>query len=159
MELLITFIASILVWIMFGGLFILWIVDGRIKKEQALHAFLSAVVAWTISQMIKQIYPTPRPYHINGREPLTISMNHYEGSFPSSHTALAFAIAFAVYLHTKKLGYLFIVGAVLVALGRVLSNVHYFTDVLAGGTIGVMVAYLLEKLHVYRLINNSKKSK
>ncbi len=154
-----TFMASILMWMMFAGLVLLWIVDGRIRKEQALHALLSAIFAWTVSQIIKQIYPIPRPYHINGMQPLTLSLNHSDGSFPSSHAALAFAISFAVYLHSKKLGSLFILGAILVALGRVYSNVHYFTDVIAGGTIGILAAYLLERLHVYKLIDKSKVKK
>ena len=157
MELFIAFIASILLWLMYGGLFLLWVVDGRIKKEQALHAFFSSVFAWIISQMIKNIYPVPRPYHVNGRQLLTISLNHYEGSFPSSHTAMAFAIAFATYLHTKKLGSFFIFCAVFVALGRVLSNVHYIFDVVIGGVVGVSTAYLLERLHVFNMVKRRKK--
>ena len=149
MELLITFIASILLWLMFLGLVILWIINGRIKKKQVLHTFLASVIASAISQMIKEIYPIPRPYHINGSQILTLTLSHYEGSFPSSHTAMAFAIAFSIYLHTKNLGVIFMICAFLVGLGRVLSNVHYFTDVLGGAVVGVLVAYLIEKLHPY----------
>ena len=158
MELLIAFIASVLLWLMFGGLIILWIIDGRIKKVQALHAFISSMVAWTVSQMIKQIYPVPRPYHLSGRQLLTLTVDHYDGSFPSAHTAIAFAIAFAVFLHTRKLGYLFMISALLVALGRVLSNVHYLTDVLAGAVIGITAAYFLNRLQLYRLIGKKRSS-
>lgn len=157
MELFIAFIASILLWLMFGGIILLWVVDGRIRKEQALHAFLSASVAWTISQMVKEIYPMPRPFLLNGRQILTLTMNHYEGSFPSSHAAMAFGIAFAICLHTKRLGILFFACAILVALGRVLSNVHYIIDIVGGGVIGVLTAYFLDKINIYYLLNKPKK--
>ncbi|MBN1168464.1 phosphatase PAP2 family protein [Candidatus Woesebacteria bacterium] len=157
MELFIAFIASILLWLMFVGLVLLWIIDGRIKKEQALHAFFSSTTAWTVSQMIKQIFPRPRPYQLNGHQLLTVTLNHYDGSFPSTHAALAFSIAFAVYLHSKKLGTFFMICAFLVALGRVLSNVHYAVDVVGGGIVGATTAYFLDKLHLDKLIGKKGK--
>lgn len=159
MELLIAFIASVLLWLMFGGLILLWIIDGRIKKEQSLHALFSSIIAWTISQMIKQIYPMPRPYHLNGKQLLTVSLDHYEGSFPSAHTAMAFAIAFAIYFHTKKIGIIFLICATFVALGRVLSNVHYITDVAGGVIVGLLAAKIFEKLHVFRFVEKKKGKK
>lgn len=145
-NILITFLASFLIWFLFLGLAVLWLINGKIKQEQAMHAFYAALTSWAASTMLKSLIPTSRPFMTNGETPLTLTIP-IDGSFPSAHTAIAFAIAMSVYLHNKRYGILFIVIATLVALGRVLSNVHYPLDVFAGVLIGVAVSFILEKLH------------
>ncbi|OGM21112.1 hypothetical protein A2955_02110 [Candidatus Woesebacteria bacterium RIFCSPLOWO2_01_FULL_37_19] len=145
-----TFLASFLIWFMFGGLAFLWLIDGKIKKEIALHAVLATLIAWGLSQMIKSFFPTIRPFGLNGTNPLTITVPT-DGSFPSGHTAAAFGLAVSIWLHNKKLGYKFISIALLIGLGRILGNVHFFTDVLAGAMLGYLAAYLVEKLHPVKI--------
>jgi undecaprenyl-diphosphatase len=74
-------------------------------------------------------------------------------SFPSVHAAVAFAIATSIWIHNKKLGVRFYILAFLVALGRVLSEVHYVHDVLVGAAIGILTSLVVKKLHTYRLID------
>lgn len=146
-----TFLASILIWIMFAGLLLLWVLDGRIKKEQALHALFSAFIAWGITQMIKGLLPLPRPFEVDGGVPHTLTVP-FDPAFPSGHAATAFGMATSVWLHDKKIGVYFVLAAILVGFGRVLSNVHFTSDVLGGILIGVVVSFLVEKLHLYKLI-------
>jgi len=149
----ITFMASFVIWFMFLGLIVLWVIDGKLKKEQALHAFLAVLLAWLIAEVLKSLIPTQRPFTINGRLPLTFTLvTSNSNSFPSSHTAVAVALAFSVWLHNKKNGLIFVIGAILVAAGRVLSNVHFVLDVAAGGFIGLTTAVILERIHVTKLI-------
>lgn len=148
----VTFLASFLIWFMFAGLVVLWYVDGKITKEQAIHALLSAVICWVVTMMIKSLFPTPRPFLVNGDITLTISTYHGDGSFPSAHSAVAFALATTVYLHDKKVGFFFLAMAFMVGLGRILSNVHYPVDVFGGAILGVMVAYFLDKVHLHDLV-------
>jgi len=151
-SIFITFLASFLIWFMFGGLVFLWIIDGRVKKELVLHALLATLVSWVAAQMFKGLLPVTRPFELNGLIPLTITIPA-SNSFPSTHSAVAFAGAASIWLHNKKLGQKFIILAVFVALGRVLSNVHSVLDVLAGGLLGVVSAYIIEKLHLYNLLD------
>src|SRR5690606_23360701 len=152
----ITFMASFMILVLFAGLAILWLIDGKIKQEVALHAIVSVLVAWLFSEMIKGLFPTLRPYQINGKLPVTFTLMHSSGSFPSSHTAVAFAIATSVWLHDKKIGAVFMFGAVLVAIGRVMSNVHYPTDVLGGAIIGFLVSYTMDRVHMHTLLRKLK---
>jgi undecaprenyl-diphosphatase len=145
---LVTFLASVLIWIIFAGLLILWLVDGRIKKEQAIHAFLAAAGAWLMAELIKTLFPSARPFELNGFSPLTLTIPH-DGGFPSSHTAAAAAAAITIFLHQKRLGLVFILGALLVGLGRLMANVHYLFDILGGGLIGLLTALGVEKLHLF----------
>lgn len=153
----ITFLASVLIWLMLAGIIFLWAYDGRIRKEQAIHAFISALFAWLISEMIKEIFPTPRPYQINGQLPLTLTATHSDGAFPSAHTAWAFAMAVTVWLHDKKLGLIFVISAFGVGMGRVLGNVHYMIDILGGVIIGGLTALVINRIHFFNLANNYRK--
>src|SRR3989344_7831995 len=109
-SIFITFLASFLIWIMFGVLVVLWIIDGRFKKEQALHALFASLLAWVLSQMIKNLFPTIRPFQMYGTIPMTLTVP-LDGAFPSGHTATAFGLAVSVWLHDKRVGILFIICA------------------------------------------------
>ena len=143
---LITFFASFLIFILFAGLFVLWVVDGKIKKEQVTHAFFASFIAWLISETIKIFFPTLRPFLLNGQNPLTLTTPS-DGAFPSSHTALAFALGVTIFMHDKKYGSLYLLGAILIGVARVVANVHYPIDILAGAFVGTLVAVIVEKVH------------
>jgi undecaprenyl-diphosphatase len=153
---LITFIASILIWLMFVALGILWLIDGRVKKEIVIHALKATLVAWVITEMIKSLFPTSRPFLINGLPPLTITIPG-DGAFPSSHAASIFALSFSVWLHDKKIGLIFILGAIIVGAGRVLANVHFPIDVTVGAAIGIGTAFLLKNIHFSHLLRRIKR--
>lgn len=146
MNYLITFFASFLIWLMFLGLFVLQIFDGKIKKELVAHAILVAFAAWGLSQMIKEFFPTIRPFQLNGLTPLTLTIPS-DGAYPSGHAAAAFALSVSVWLHNKKLGIYYLAAAVLVGIGRVLSQVHFPLDIVGGAVLGSFLALLADSLH------------
>lgn len=150
-NLFITFLASFLVWFMFAGLILLWIGDGRMNKEQALHAFAAAVLVWVISLMLKSLLPTTRPFLINGDFPLTLTMPG-NGAFPSTHTAVAFSLATTIWLRNRKLGCFYLCLAFLVGVGRILANVHYVLDILMGGFLGTMTAVIVGRLQLFKML-------
>lgn len=147
-DLIISFFATFFIWIMFLGLVILWFIDGKIKKEQVLHACLSIILAWTFAEMIKDIYHTTRPFVLEGKNPLVLFIPAANGSFPSSHTAVAFALALTIWLHDKRIGFAYLIAALLVGTARVLANVHYPVDIIGGAVLGIIVAYMIEKAHI-----------
>ena len=151
-SLLITFLASFLIWFMLGGLVILWVIDGRVKREQALHGFLAVILSYLICSMVKSLFPSFRPFEQYGILPLTITIPSINSSFPSAHSAIAFAMATSIWIHNKKLGIRFLILAFFVALGRILSGVHFAHDVVVGALIGVFVSHLIKRLHVFKLV-------
>lgn len=148
---MITFLASILIWLMFFGLLVLWVVDGKIKKETVIHAIFSCFLAYLITELIKNIFPTLRPYVINGLDPLTLT-NPSDGAFPSSHTAVGFALALTIFEHDRKVGTLYIIMAALVGIARIIAHVHYPIDIMGGAAIGLLISRLTSSKHFARLL-------
>ncbi|MBI2103516.1 phosphatase PAP2 family protein [Candidatus Woesebacteria bacterium] len=148
---LITFSASILIWFLFLGLLILWVIDGKIKREAVLHALLAVVSVWLLTLVTKSLFQTERPFLFNQKDTLTITIPA-DNSFPSTHTAVAFALATTIYLHDRKNGLVFFWGAFLVAMGRILANVHYPFDTIIGAFLGVLVAWGVGKTHLFGIL-------
>ena len=145
-EIVVTFLASFLIWFMFGGLFVLWITDGKIKREQVIHALVSFILAWVATEVIKGVFPTLRPFEVNGLPALTLTAKA-DGAFPSGHTASSFALAVTIFLHDRKVGTGFLAAAGLVGIARVLGNVHYPVDIVGGAVLGILIALTIEKVH------------
>jgi len=150
---LVEFLASFFIYFLFVGLIILWFVDGKIKKEQVVHALLACAIAWSMAFLIKRFFPTLRPYMVNGRE-TDVFIRPTDGAFPSGHVVLSFALAVTIFMHDRKIGWWFLMGATLVGIARVLANVHYPIDIVGGAFLGTIVAVIIEKLHFLDLVNN-----
>ena len=144
---LVVFLASFLIWLMFAGLVILWFVDGKIKKEQVIHALLASFIAWTIAEVLKRVFNTPRPFEVNHMATYVLALPA-DPAFPSGHAATVFALAVTVWLHDHKVGIIFVILAALVAWARVAANVHFPIDVIVGAIIGTAVAIAIEKVHL-----------
>lgn len=114
-------------------------------KSVILKAFFSGALAYTINFLIGLIYFRPRPFVLNEATKL-IDKSPLEKSFPSDHTAIAFALAFSLYFYNKKLGGVLLFLAFLVGLGRIYVGVHYPSDILGGILVGFLSAFLVEKL-------------
>lgn len=152
---LVTFFASVLIWILFAGLFVLWFIDGKIKKEQVLHALYASASAWLIAFLIKVLFPTIRPFVQNGQEVMTITVPG-DAAFPSQHTTLAFALAVTIFMHDKKYGWLYLLSALLIGVARVVANVHYPADIFGGALLGTLTAVVIEKRHMFNFFSKKK---
>lgn len=157
-NLIVTFFASFFIYFLFLGLAVLWFIDGRIKKEQVVHALFACLFAWTVAYLIKHFFPTVRPFVLNGGE-TDVFMRPTDGAFPSEHTTLAFALAVTVFMHDRRIGWLFLIGALSVGVARVLANVHYPVDILGGAFLGTLVAVIIERIHFGDIIDSWKKRK
>lgn len=155
-DLVIGFLATFLIWFLYLGLIILWFIDGRIRKEQVLHALLASLFALSIALLIKHFFPTLRPFVLNGRE-TDVLVKPTDGAFPSEHTALAFSIAVTIFMHDKRVGWFYLFAALVIGVARVLANVHYPVDIIGGAFIGTLIAVLVEKTHVFKLLGKIKR--
>lgn len=146
------FFATFLIWFLYAGLIVLWFIDGRIKKEQVIHALLASLIAWTLVFLIKHFFPTIRPFVRNGGE-VDVLFKPTDSAFPSAHTALAFGLAVTIFMHDRRVGWFYLIGALAIGVARVLANVHYPVDILGGALVGTLVAVIVERLHFFDLVS------
>lgn len=64
-------------------------------------------------------------------------------AYPSSHAAVAFAVATAVLLVDRRWGRIALVLATVVAVGRLAIGVHTLADVVGGAALGAAIALLV----------------
>ena len=148
---LVTFFASILIWLMAFGLIVLWVIDGKIKKETVIHAIFACLTAWIVAELIKYFFPTLRPFQIDNLIPQTLTIPG-DGAFPSSHTAVAFALSVTILKHDKKVGILYLIMAGLVGIARIIAHVHYPIDIIGGALLGTLISRLTSSKHFDRLL-------
>ncbi len=142
------FFADYAIFLLFALLPVLWV---QKKREMVLHAVISAFVAWLIGEFLKDFFAVPRPFVTNGHAPLAGYFS--AGSFPSNHTAAAFAVSVSLYLHKYKWGIPFIIFSLAIGVSRILGGVHYPLDILGGIIIGAAVAWGTHRLHVHKLLD------
>lgn len=156
LDFIVLFFATFLLWFLFFGLIILWFIDGRIKKEQVVHALLAVTISWLIAHFIKYLFPTVRPFLVNGAD-VGVFFAPTDSAFPSGHTTQAFALAVTIFLHDKKIGWVYLICALLIGIFRIIANVHYPIDILGGALLGTLVAMVIEKIHLFKLLTFSRR--
>ncbi|MBX3011145.1 MAG: phosphatase PAP2 family protein [Caldilineaceae bacterium] len=114
----------------------------RIIRESALPLALSI---WFVEYPIKRYFRRHRPF-ITIVQAIVIGRKPGSWSFPSGHSATAFAGAWLLsnYLPRRR-GLLYTIAS-LVAFSRVYLGDHYPGDVASGSTLGVLFAMLLRRL-------------
>lgn len=109
-------------------------------RKKVVLIFISVALSAIVANILKYTLDMPRPYELypfikklgSGGSP----------SFPSGHTADAFAFAMTVSLlwHKWKIAIPVFVWASLVGYSRMSLGVHFPSDVIAGAIIGVTCA-------------------
>ena len=122
----------------------------KIVYEATWAALIAMVLATVSGQFIGRIRPfiADASVKVLIPPPLTIY------SFPSGHTATAFAAAVVLVYGSPGIGMLALLAATLIGLGRMATGVHYPTDVLAGALLGSLVGVIV---HYVKLRQTIKK--
>ncbi len=126
------------------GALVAVVVGVRLGIAAGARILASAGLAWAGSELLKLLVERPR---INAAE-LTAPARHVaEGwSYPSTHTAIAFALAVAVGLElqaSKRVRMLLFGLALLVGVARMFVGVHLPVDILGGALVGLVAAQLV----------------
>jgi len=114
-------------------------------KLAAGSALGAAALGLLVNRIISSSWHRDRPFathpgaHVWGP-------HKTDASFPSDHASAAFGIAVAVALLDPIAGALFLILAVLIAVGRVVVGEHYPGDVIVGAAIGTVAALVVVRL-------------
>ena len=140
------------IWIAFTLLLLLFR-----RTRKAGFAMAVALVLYMAAGhfFLKPLFARPRPCDVDTAITILVKRPHGH-SFPSGHTASAFAAAFALWLQNRKLGVPALVLAAFIAFTRLYLYVHFPTDVLGGLVLGLALGFFASWL-VDSLTNKSKK--
>lgn len=115
-----------------------------------LTAVVSALCTKIVIDQLARRLDRARPFVSLGYEPL-IAKNPKDPSFPSNHAGGAFALGTSLALSFPHIMAVSFCLALLIVLARLYAGLHYLTDVVAGGTIGAVVAVVWWLL-LYRVL-------
>jgi undecaprenyl-diphosphatase len=107
--------------------------------------FFAVFFAWLLQLAFAYLIDRHRPFQQNHQKPL-MKLLWPTPSFPSGHTALSTAMAAAVFVQDPLWGSLFFVFAGLIAFCRIAVGVHYFSDIIGGAFLGIIVAVVVSRL-------------
>lgn len=123
-------------WMLFAvTLLLLW----KKLNRLALRVFFGGVIAYLITEFLKQLVARPRPFELLPG----VHLHEYFVTgygFPSGHTALATIVSLIIVASLpKRWRWLPVVWVVPVGVSRVYLGVHAPLDVVAGCMIGTLV--------------------
>ena len=127
------------IWIILTVLFFLVKRTRRLGFTTALSMLMTL---FAVNIVIKNIVARTRPYEVvEGLNRIIGAQDDF--SFPSGHTAHAFAFSVVIFLMlSRKWGMFALVFAFLMGFTRLYVGVHYPTDVIAAALIGTVMAFL-----------------
>lgn len=121
------------------------------KREAARHAVIESLwagaLALSATAVIAALVGRERPFMVADGGVLLLIPPPFNLSFPSGHTATAFALAAAFAFGSDGRTWPLFVLAAAVAFGRLLVGVHYPTDLFGGAVLGIACAALVRVLH------------
>lgn len=127
-----------------GDFGLIWIILAAVLLLVPKYRRLGFVVAAALiadlilcNIIIKPLVARTRPYDVNTLIELIVA-KPFDYSFPSGHTAAAFAAVSAMFFVKNRLWIPAGVLAVLIAFSRMYLYVHYPTDILGGIIVGIV---------------------
>ena len=138
-----------------GGIFwiavaVIFLLIPKYRKTGLGMAFALLMGVLVCNVTMKPLFARIRPYDYQleqfGRTIQLLIAAPTDYSFPSGHTLASFEAATVILLNNRKLGIPAMILACLVAFSRLYLYVHYPTDVLFSVFMGILFAYLGNKL-------------
>jgi undecaprenyl-diphosphatase len=112
------------------------------------YVFAAVAVSGIIANLCKNIIGRARPRHFD--ETGTLAFDFWSGdsswaSFPSGHATTAMALGVSLALLFPRLRWVLLCLCFWIAVSRLFVEAHYPSDVIAGGIVGGVTAWLMAR--------------
>lgn len=143
----VTFVSSEIIIFFFLTSLFLW---QDYKRKWILPLWFTLFLSIVVSFVLKVLVKRQRPFQqdIVSILPVLEKASHiiWNFSFPSFQSMLAFCAVPILAKEFPRFKYIWIIFAGLVAFSRVYFGLHFLSDVIAGGVIGLVIGFLVIKL-------------
>ena len=120
------------------------------SRRAVVYAVAAGALALVVNVLISHVAPyRPRPFVVEPHTVHALITHARDNSFPSDHAAGSFGFAIGLMYAGASDGILALLLALAVAWARVFVGVHWPTDVIAGGVVGVVIGLLVLAGHRY----------
>lgn len=109
--------------------------------QPALHMLAAGLTGTLIYKWLKKATHRPRPFQVR-QDVWVVGKPLDRFSFPSGHTLHAVAFSVVAMHYYPQLAIILMPFTFMVAMSRVILGLHYPSDVLAGASIGYVIAQL-----------------
>ncbi len=124
-----------------GIIWLGWLRHSVVIRRAGYAAAIACAAAGLASPIFKMLFSRPRPllaiYDVR-----VVGDPLFTNSFPSGHTATAFAVAIAATVFLPRLRWAWLAYAAMIGLSRVYVGAHFPFDVVGGALIGLCVGWL-----------------
>jgi len=110
-----------------------------VQAKEVLASLSVGFITWILVIWIKFITAIQRPFLAM---PEIVPLFEYtrDMSFPSGHTAFFTALGVSLFWEHKRLGVVVCFLAFVIGLARVMSGIHFISDIVVGFFLGIIVA-------------------
>ena len=121
---------------------LLYLLSSKENTKIVIGVLFAITISDLVLSILKGAYFRPRPYQtLTPNLPLNLPLGQDEGSsFPSGHATRAFAVAALITMQKGKKYSLLLLLSVGVAVSRVIVGLHFPSDVVGGGFLGIALA-------------------
>ena len=116
--------------------------ERRHYQKSTLIAAVAILISNFIVDIINSVYDRPRPFEDLGDSITLLFYRSTDPSFPANPMAVVFAVAMAVTLANRRMGYTLFAIASIYSFLRVYVGTFYPTDVIGGAIVGIIAALL-----------------
>jgi len=145
MNTLIIFCATYLIWVEACAALVFFVMLGVTQRRSfALMSLGGLALAYALGKVAGLLWYNPRPFVAQNFTPLVA--HAATNGFPSEHALAAFAIAALIWVADRTWGWVFLVIALFVSFGRVLSGVHHVVDVTASAVVAALAVLIVTSI-------------
>ena len=117
------------------------------RRDTGVKIAIGLIIVSILGNLVfKNLFARPRPF-ISDKDIELLINEPFGFSFPSGHSFSSFVAATIIFLDDRKMGYLAMIMAVLIALSRIYLYVHFPSDILAGMLLGILLGVIIDKFY------------
>jgi undecaprenyl-diphosphatase len=140
---LIKFVGDYFFLVSLAILLVYWLRVSRKEKVSIVWQLLfGGVLALIFSTVASHLYYDTRPFVTEHIAP--IIAHAADNGFPSDHTLLTAFIGFTIYLHSRVVGSVLLLIALLVGVARVAAHIHHPIDIVASFFIAALSVAIVQ---------------